>query len=71
TFSWLNKYVADAPTSVEALLSKKPPTLQKPVPSRTQIPVPSSQLATPSFVPSLKPMSPPADIMKPSPSLNE
>ncbi|GJR53225.1 hypothetical protein Tco_1403746 [Tanacetum coccineum] len=35
TFSWLNKYVADASTSVEALLSKKPPTLQKPIPSRT------------------------------------
>ncbi|GKD47741.1 hypothetical protein Tco_1276717 [Tanacetum coccineum] len=40
TFSWLNKYVADA--SVEALLSKKPLTLQKPVPSRTQMHVPSS-----------------------------
>ncbi|GJZ52592.1 hypothetical protein Tco_0607107 [Tanacetum coccineum] len=32
TFSWLNEYVADASASVEALLSKKPPTLQKPVP---------------------------------------
>ncbi|GJU80216.1 hypothetical protein Tco_1282581 [Tanacetum coccineum] len=27
TFSWLNEYVADASASVEALLSKKPPTL--------------------------------------------
>nr|GFA31470.1 hypothetical protein [Tanacetum cinerariifolium] len=35
TFSWLNEYVADASASVEALLSKKPPTLQKHVPSRT------------------------------------
>ncbi|GJV27895.1 hypothetical protein Tco_1384343 [Tanacetum coccineum] len=35
TFSWLNEYVADASASVEALLSKKPPTLQKPVPLRT------------------------------------
>ncbi|GJT14725.1 hypothetical protein Tco_0873431 [Tanacetum coccineum] len=35
TFSWLNEYVVDASASVEALLSKKPPTLQKLVPSRT------------------------------------
>ncbi|GJZ39899.1 hypothetical protein Tco_0586462 [Tanacetum coccineum] len=48
TFSWLNEYVADASDFVEALLSKKPPILHKPVPSRTQMPVPSSQLATPS-----------------------
>ncbi|GJS35758.1 hypothetical protein Tco_0534140 [Tanacetum coccineum] len=27
TFSWLNEYVADASASIEALLSKKPPTL--------------------------------------------
>nr|GEX71065.1 hypothetical protein [Tanacetum cinerariifolium] len=47
------------------------PTLQKPVPSRTQMPVPSSQLATPSFAPASMPMSPPADIVKPSPSSNE
>ncbi|GKA53706.1 hypothetical protein Tco_0747021 [Tanacetum coccineum] len=71
TFSWLNEYVADASVSVEALLSKKPPTLQKHVPLRIQMPVPSSQLATPSSVPSSKPMSPPADILKPSPSPNE
>ncbi|GJT69636.1 hypothetical protein Tco_1028922 [Tanacetum coccineum] len=71
TFSWLNEYVVDASASVEALLSKKPPTLQKHVPSRTQMPVPSSQLATPSFTPSSKPMSPPVDIAKPSPSPNE
>ncbi|GJR19906.1 hypothetical protein Tco_0968433 [Tanacetum coccineum] len=71
TFSWLNKYVVDASSFVEALLSKKPPTLQKPVLSRTLMPMPSSQLATPSFVPSSKSMSPTADIVKPSPSLNE
>ncbi|GKC55410.1 hypothetical protein Tco_1078155 [Tanacetum coccineum] len=72
TFSLLNEYVADASASIEALLSKKPPTLQKPVPSRTQIHVPSTQQATPSSVPSLKPMSPPTDIVKPSPSqMNE
>ncbi|GKE25586.1 hypothetical protein Tco_1440970, partial [Tanacetum coccineum] len=71
TFSWLNVYVADASASVEALLSKKPPTLQKPIPLRTQMHVPSSQLATLSSAPSLKLMSPPADIVKPSSSPNE
>ncbi|GJY01268.1 hypothetical protein Tco_0359420 [Tanacetum coccineum] len=71
TFSWSNEYVADASASVEALLSKKALTLQKPIPSRTQMLVPSSQLATPSSAPSLKPMSPPANIVKPSPFLNE
>ncbi|GKD65652.1 hypothetical protein Tco_1307760 [Tanacetum coccineum] len=71
TQDWLNEYVADASASVEDLLSKKPPTLQKPVHSRTHMHVPSSQLDTPSFVLSSKPMSPHADIVKPSPSLNE
>ncbi|GKG37120.1 hypothetical protein Tco_0447293, partial [Tanacetum coccineum] len=71
TFSKLNEYVADASASVEALLSKKPPTLQKLVPSRTQMPAPSSQLATPYSALSSKPMSPPADIVKPSLSPNE
>ncbi|GKF74896.1 hypothetical protein Tco_0224340, partial [Tanacetum coccineum] len=71
TFSWLNEYVAEASAFVEALLSKKPPTLEKHVPSRTQMHVPSSQLATPSSAPSLKPMSPPADTSKPFPSPNE
>ncbi|GKF29996.1 hypothetical protein Tco_0096338 [Tanacetum coccineum] len=69
--SKLNEYVDDASASVEALLSKNPPTLQKLVTSRTQMHVPSSQLATPSFAPSSKPMSPPVDIVKPSPSPNE
>ncbi|GKE74545.1 hypothetical protein Tco_1536586 [Tanacetum coccineum] len=71
TFSWLNKYVADASAFVEALMSKNSSTLQKPFPSRTQMPLPSSQLATLSSFPFLKPMSPHADIMKPSPSPNE
>nr|GEU42865.1 reverse transcriptase domain-containing protein [Tanacetum cinerariifolium] len=35
TFSWLNEGVADASAFVEALLSKKPPTLQKPISLRT------------------------------------
>nr|GEV77891.1 ribonuclease H-like domain-containing protein [Tanacetum cinerariifolium] len=48
--------------------SKKPLTLQKPVPLRTQMPVPSSQLVTPSSAPALKPMYPPANIVKPYPS---
>ncbi|GKC62318.1 hypothetical protein Tco_1094916 [Tanacetum coccineum] len=56
---------------IEALLSKKPLALQKPAPSRTQIPVPSSQKATMSFAPSSNPMSPPADLVKPSPPLFE
>ncbi|GJU13851.1 RNA-directed DNA polymerase, eukaryota, reverse transcriptase zinc-binding domain protein [Tanacetum coccineum] len=69
--SKLNEYVADASAFVEALLLKKPPTLQKPAPSRTQMHVPSSQLATPSSNPFSKPMSPSVDIVKPSPSPNE
>ncbi|GJV89163.1 hypothetical protein Tco_1533101 [Tanacetum coccineum] len=45
--------------SLEDFATKKPPTLKKPVPSRTQMHVPSSQLATPSFLLLLsKPMSP-------------
>nr|GEV75700.1 hypothetical protein [Tanacetum cinerariifolium] len=42
TFSWLDEFVADAAAPIKALLSKKPPVLQKPAPSRTQVPVPSS-----------------------------
>ncbi|GKG07346.1 hypothetical protein Tco_0330315, partial [Tanacetum coccineum] len=34
-FPWLDEFVADAAAPIEALLSKKPPTLQKPAPSRT------------------------------------
>nr|GEU89591.1 hypothetical protein [Tanacetum cinerariifolium] len=42
TFLWLDYFVADFTASIEALLSKKPPTLQKHAPLRTQMPVPSS-----------------------------
>ncbi|GJZ89448.1 hypothetical protein Tco_0661230 [Tanacetum coccineum] len=42
TFPWLDEFIADATAPIEALLSKKPPTLQKPAPSRTQMPMPSS-----------------------------
>nr|GEX32384.1 hypothetical protein [Tanacetum cinerariifolium] len=36
TFPFLSKVVADPAASIKALLSKKPPTLQRPTPSRTQ-----------------------------------
>ncbi|GKE71227.1 hypothetical protein Tco_1529299, partial [Tanacetum coccineum] len=42
TFPWLDEFVADSATPIEAMLSKKPPTLQKPAPLRTQMPMPSS-----------------------------
>ncbi|GKD83661.1 hypothetical protein Tco_1350500 [Tanacetum coccineum] len=70
-FPWLDEFIVDAAAPIEALLSKKPPTLHKPAPSRTQMPMPSSQKATPSSAPSSNPMSPPADLVKPSPSLFE
>ncbi|GKD60734.1 hypothetical protein Tco_1298243 [Tanacetum coccineum] len=35
TFPWLDEFVADPSTPIEALLSKKPLTLQRPAPSRT------------------------------------
>ncbi|GJT59609.1 hypothetical protein Tco_1003142 [Tanacetum coccineum] len=41
TFPWLDEFVADPPAPIEALLSKKPPSLQSPSPSRTQVPLPS------------------------------
>ncbi|GJU46515.1 hypothetical protein Tco_1203781 [Tanacetum coccineum] len=50
TFPWLNEFVADPSAPIEDLLSKKPPTLQRPAPSKTQVPLPSSQRATPSSV---------------------
>nr|GEY91300.1 hypothetical protein [Tanacetum cinerariifolium] len=46
----LSKFVADPSAPIEALLSKKPPSLQRPAPSRTQVPLPSSQGATSSLV---------------------
>ncbi|GJT27896.1 hypothetical protein Tco_0908171 [Tanacetum coccineum] len=41
-FPWLDEFVADPSAPIEALLSKKPPSLQIPTPSRTQVPLPSS-----------------------------
>nr|GEU34475.1 hypothetical protein [Tanacetum cinerariifolium] len=52
TFHLLDEFIADAAAPIEALLSKKPPTLQKPTPSRTQMHVPSSQKSIPSSAPS-------------------
>ncbi|GKA22329.1 hypothetical protein Tco_0708291 [Tanacetum coccineum] len=69
TFPWLDEFVADVAALIEALLSKKPPSLQNHAPSRTQMPMPSSQKATPSSALSLNIISPPADLVKPSPSL--
>nr|GEW47231.1 hypothetical protein [Tanacetum cinerariifolium] len=66
TFPWLDEFVADVTAPIETLLSKKPPMLQKPAPLRTQIPVHFSHKATPYSAPSLNPMSPPADLVKPS-----
>ncbi|GKD29394.1 hypothetical protein Tco_1240172, partial [Tanacetum coccineum] len=68
TFPWLDEFVADAAAPIEALLSKNPPTLQKPAPSRTQMPTPSSQKATLSSAPSMNPISPSTDLLKPSPT---
>ncbi|GJW73227.1 hypothetical protein Tco_0132597 [Tanacetum coccineum] len=62
TFSWLSEFVADPSAPIEVLLSKKPPTLQRHVPSKTHVPVPSSQRATPSSALASKPMSPPPTI---------
>ncbi|GJV22490.1 hypothetical protein Tco_1371510 [Tanacetum coccineum] len=54
--------VKDPRAPIEALLSKKPPSLQRPAPSRTQVPLLSSQRVTPSSVLVFNLMSPPADI---------
>ncbi|GJR83062.1 reverse transcriptase domain-containing protein [Tanacetum coccineum] len=69
TFPLLDEFMADPSASIEALLSKKPPSLQRPAPSRTQVPLPSSQRATPSSVPVSNLMSPPLDVsvVKPNP----
>nr|GEU72579.1 hypothetical protein [Tanacetum cinerariifolium] len=42
TFPWLDECVADPPAPIEALLSKKAPSLQRPSPSRNQVSFPSS-----------------------------
>ncbi|GJU69184.1 hypothetical protein Tco_1255443 [Tanacetum coccineum] len=71
TFPWLDEFVADPSAPIEVLLSKKPTSLQRPVPSRTQVPLPTSQRATLSSAPVSNPMSPPADasVVKPQSSL--
>ncbi|GKB67274.1 hypothetical protein Tco_0928686 [Tanacetum coccineum] len=62
TFPFMSEVIADPSASIETLLSKKPPMLQRPTPSRTQASMPSSQKATPSYVHVSKPMSPPAAV---------
>ncbi|GJX73650.1 hypothetical protein Tco_0312245 [Tanacetum coccineum] len=42
TFPWLDEFMANPSTPIEALLSKKPPSLQRPAPLRTQVPLSSS-----------------------------
>nr|GEZ90880.1 hypothetical protein [Tanacetum cinerariifolium] len=71
TFPWLDEFIAYFAALIKALLSKKPPMLQNHAPLRTQTLVPYSKKATPSSAPSLNPMYPPADLVKPSPSLFE
>nr|GEV71847.1 hypothetical protein [Tanacetum cinerariifolium] len=62
TFPWLDEFVADPSAPIEALLSKKPPSLQRPSPSRTQVSLPSSQRATSSSILVSNLMSPPAEV---------
>ncbi|GJS02269.1 hypothetical protein Tco_0318777 [Tanacetum coccineum] len=62
TFPWLDEFVADPSTLIEVLLSKKPPSLQRPAPSRTQVPFLASQKATSSSALVSNSMSPPADV---------
>ncbi|GJT96401.1 hypothetical protein Tco_1091919 [Tanacetum coccineum] len=68
TFRWLSEFVADPSAPAEVLLTKKPPSIQKPTPLKTQALVVSSQKATPSSVPASNTMSSPADtsVVKPS-----
>ncbi|GJT53580.1 hypothetical protein Tco_0988634 [Tanacetum coccineum] len=63
----VKEFVADLAAPVEVLLSKKPPSIQRHAPSKTQVLVASSQKALPSSVPASKPVSPPADasVVKP------
>ncbi|GJY66973.1 hypothetical protein Tco_0469211 [Tanacetum coccineum] len=62
TFPFLSEVVAVPSASIKTLLSKKPPMLERPTPSRTQAYLPSSQKATPSSAPVSKPMSPPTAV---------
>nr|GEX99185.1 hypothetical protein [Tanacetum cinerariifolium] len=59
TFPFLSEDVVDPLASIEALLSKKPATLQRPALSRNQAPVPSSQKDTSFSALVSKPMSHP------------
>ncbi|GJT82101.1 hypothetical protein Tco_1056443, partial [Tanacetum coccineum] len=58
TFPWLLEFTVDPLAPVEVLLSNKPPSIQKPAPSKTQALVASSQKATPSSIPASNTMSP-------------
>ncbi|GJZ82229.1 hypothetical protein Tco_0647402 [Tanacetum coccineum] len=62
-FPWLSEFVADPSAPVEVLLSKKPSSIQRPAPSKTQSLVASSKKATSSFVRASNTMSPLADII--------
>ncbi|GKF78538.1 hypothetical protein Tco_0234106, partial [Tanacetum coccineum] len=62
TFPWLDEFIADPSAPIEALLSKKPPSLQRPALSRTQVFLPSSKRANPSSILVSNPMSPPANV---------
>ncbi|GKB21646.1 hypothetical protein Tco_0855569, partial [Tanacetum coccineum] len=70
TFPWFDEFVADPSAPIKVLLSNKPPSFQRSVPSRTQVPLPTSQRATPSSAPVSNPMSSLADafIVKPQSS---
>ncbi|GJT15657.1 hypothetical protein Tco_0874363 [Tanacetum coccineum] len=71
TFSWLLEFVSDPSAPIKVLLSKKPPTLQRPVPSKTQVLVPSSQRAIPSSAPASNLMSPHAAISSVKPQSSQ
>nr|GFA21953.1 protein NYNRIN-like [Tanacetum cinerariifolium] len=64
TFPWLDEFVADPSAPIKDLLLKKPPTLQRPTPLRTQVPLVSSQRDTPSSVRAFNSMSPHVEELK-------
>nr|GEX00544.1 hypothetical protein [Tanacetum cinerariifolium] len=61
--------VLDPSSPIEVLLSKKPPALQRHVPLKTQVLVPSSQRTTPSSTLTFNLMSPSAAVSSVQPSL--
>ncbi|GKC67881.1 hypothetical protein Tco_1100479, partial [Tanacetum coccineum] len=71
TFPWLSEFVSDPSKPIEVLLSKKPSTLQRHVPSKTQVPVPSSQRATPSLAPTSNIMFPHAAVSSVKPQSSQ